>query len=81
MRPPYHPHHVEYIGAAGNKEVYWTCSCGAVGTYRRLINVPPGQPSIARLMADELNEHRATYVASAPARPGGTPSPGSRAGR
>ncbi len=69
--------HVERIHAVASdaRYVMWSCSCGARGTQHKLRNIPPGEPTIARLMADELNVHRATYVvASAPARPGGAPS-------
>ena len=68
--------HVEWVHAVASdvRFVTWSCSCGARGTQHKLRNIRPGEPTIARLMADELNVHRATYVASAPVRPGGAPS-------
>ena len=57
-----HPDHVEQIVGVANAGVTWRCSCGEYGTGRKLVSIPPGQPTIARLMADELNAHRATYV-------------------
>lgn len=64
MSPPYHRRHVEWIHTVASKLGYvmWSCSCGARGTQHKLINVPPGQPTIARLIADELRVHRQTYV-------------------
>lgn len=59
-----HRKHVEWIHTVSSNasHVMWSCSCGARGTKHRLINIPRGQPTIARLMADELNAHRLTYV-------------------
>lgn len=76
MRPPLNRKHVESVHTVASRNAYitWSCSCGARGTPRKLASIPIGQPTIARLMADELNAHRLTYVAAAPARQGGTPS-------
>lgn len=57
-----HPDHAEVIVGLANFGVTWRCSCGAHGKGHKLVSIPPGQPTIARLMADELNAHRQTYV-------------------
>lgn len=65
MKPPYHPRHIEQIHgvASKNGDVTWSCSCGTIrATVHKLVNIPPGQPTIARLIADEMNAHRRTYV-------------------
>lgn len=65
MRPPYHPRHVESIHQVLGRGdwITWSCSCGkAHPSDFRLAQIPRGEPTIARLIADEMNAHRETYV-------------------
>lgn len=60
-----HPRHIEQIHTVQGRSshITWSCSCGKVrGTQHKLVSIPAGQPTIARLIADEMNEHRQTYV-------------------
>lgn len=58
MRPPYHPDHVEtVVTPLGATTVLARCSCGWSGHEHRL-----GVPGAARLLADDLNGHRVTYL-------------------
>jgi hypothetical protein len=73
MRPPYHPEHVEAVDFAQRRDrrgrprqdprrVVARCSCGVDGPPRELAS-----GDTARLLADDFNAHRATYVQAVPA--------------
>lgn len=70
MKPPMHPEHVEAVHSVGSAtaKVQASCSCGwTSGAYKQ--GQPLGSPTVARLLADELNTHCATYTEEPPYRP------------
>lgn len=63
MRPPMNPEHVEAVHSVGSdsRMVQASCSCGWTST-TYIQGSMPGRPTVARLLANELNTHRATYT-------------------
>jgi hypothetical protein len=63
VKPPYHPDHQEQvITPTGKGYVVALCSCGWTGRHHSLTRDLRTEPTAARLLADDLNEHRATYL-------------------